>query len=163
MVGAALFIVGEMTGSGILGVPCALAHSGYSGFGMMLLCVVVASYTGLTLSRNWMHVRDQYPHCSNPYPSIACYNSGICILGLCDSDPNRRMLCLCTDSCPESSPIHLSGVPYRCHWIQDMRCYHGSCFSHRAHLRYVIWVCQIARPCIYETGSDPFPSLSTRK
>eukprot|EP00116_Pleurobrachia_bachei_P012120 sb/3472382/ len=58
MVGAALFIVGEMTGSGILGVPCALAHSGYSGFGMMLLCVVVASYTGLTLSRNWMHVRD---------------------------------------------------------------------------------------------------------
>lgn len=76
MVGAALFIVGEMTGSGILGVPCALAHSGYSGFAMMLLCVVVASYTGLTLSRNWMHVRDQYPHCSNPYPSIGYTSYG---------------------------------------------------------------------------------------
>jgi len=70
MIGAALFIVGEMTGSGILGVPQAISHAGFSGIGLMVLCVCVASYTGLVLSRNWMHVRDQYPFCSKPYQRI---------------------------------------------------------------------------------------------
>lgn len=78
MVGAALFIVGEMTGSGILGVPQALAHSGYSGICLMLVCVAAASYTGLILSRNWMHVRDQYPHCTKPYQSIGYTAYGKC-------------------------------------------------------------------------------------
>lgn len=70
VVGAALFIVGEMTGSGILGVPQGMAQAGYSGIGLMIVCVIVASYTGLTLARNWMHVRDQYPSCTKPYQSI---------------------------------------------------------------------------------------------
>ncbi|XP_063689364.1 uncharacterized protein LOC134822314 isoform X2 [Bolinopsis microptera] len=74
----ALFIVGEMTGSGILGVPQALAYSGYSGFALMFLCVAVATYTGLTLSRNWMHVRDQYPRCAKPYQCIGNSAFGKC-------------------------------------------------------------------------------------
>lgn len=86
MFGAALFIVGEMTGSGILGVPQGLTQSGYSGIAMMCLCVVVASYTGLILSRNWLHVKDQYPQCSRPYQSIgytACGKAGEIAVQIC--------------------------------------------------------------------------------
>lgn len=45
---AAVFIIGEMSGTGILSLPKAVLNSGWAGLAMILACCVLSAYCG-----NW--------------------------------------------------------------------------------------------------------------
>ncbi|KAI3385429.1 hypothetical protein SNEBB_010257 [Seison nebaliae] len=47
---AAIFIIGEMAGSGVLALPLALSETGWYGIGVILLCAVMSCYCGIRLS-----------------------------------------------------------------------------------------------------------------
>ena len=70
----ALFIVGEMAGSGVLAIPKAIANAGWTGVGLLVLCCVVSLYCGIVLGECWKILRNKksvykaYPR--DPYPSI---------------------------------------------------------------------------------------------
>lgn len=44
---AAVFIIGEMSGTGVLSLPKALLGSGWSGIVMIISCCVVSAYCGI--------------------------------------------------------------------------------------------------------------------
>jgi len=75
----ALFIVGEMAGSGVLALPRAITNSGWSGVGLLIVCALVSLYCGVMLGKCWMQVREKAcvdePFPRDPYPTIGyeCY------------------------------------------------------------------------------------------
>ncbi|KAK3763183.1 hypothetical protein RRG08_018752 [Elysia crispata] len=71
----AVFIVGEVAGSGVLALPKALNDTGWIGLAVMVLIAVVSTFTGTLLGRCWVIVRQRYPSSMDhevrqPYPSI---------------------------------------------------------------------------------------------
>ena len=46
---AAVFIIGEMSGTGILSMPKAMLGSGWSGLAMILGCCVLSAYCGMII------------------------------------------------------------------------------------------------------------------
>ncbi|GFR73127.1 proton-coupled amino acid transporter 4 [Elysia marginata] len=71
----AVFIVGEVAGSGVLALPKALNDTGWIGVVLMVLIAGVAVYTGTLLGCCWMIVLERHASgldhkARQPYPSI---------------------------------------------------------------------------------------------
>lgn len=71
---AAVFITGEMAGSGILALPAAIVGAGLTGFALLILCCFASGYCGTVLGRSWATLRDRHDeykgHVRYPYPAI---------------------------------------------------------------------------------------------
>lgn len=71
---AAVFIIGEMAGSGILALPAAIVGAGWTGFALLVLCCFASGYCGTVLGRSWATLRDRHDeykgHVRYPYPAI---------------------------------------------------------------------------------------------
>ncbi|GFN75566.1 amino acid transporter antl1-like isoform x2 [Plakobranchus ocellatus] len=72
---AAMFIVGDVGGSGVLAFPRAVTNTGWVGFAIMLACTLTSAYTASLLGRCWTMVRERYPECKeqtrHPYSAMA--------------------------------------------------------------------------------------------
>ncbi|XP_050430990.1 uncharacterized protein LOC126839630 isoform X2 [Adelges cooleyi] len=77
---AAVFVAGEMAGTGVLAVPWAVVNSGWIGFLLLFAFAVTAAYSGSRLGDCWAILEERYPECQasckNPYPTIAFYAFG---------------------------------------------------------------------------------------
>ena len=71
---AAVFIIGEMAGSGVLALPAAIVGAGWTGFGLLILCCFASGYCGTVLGRSWATLRERHSeykgHVRYPYPAI---------------------------------------------------------------------------------------------
>ena len=71
---AAVFIIGEMAGSGVLALPAAIVDSGWTGIALLLLACLVSGYCGSILGQSWSILRERHPeyrgHVRYPYPAI---------------------------------------------------------------------------------------------
>lgn len=100
----AIFVVGEVAGSGVLALPKALNDTGWLGLAVMVLVSVVSTFTGTLLGRCWMIVRERHAAHLNhesrqPYPSIgqAAYGKHC-----------RRLVAFCVDfTCFGSTVVFL--------------------------------------------------------
>ncbi|CAA22315.1 Amino acid transporter transmembrane domain-containing protein [Caenorhabditis elegans] len=73
---AAVFIVGDMMGAGMISLPLALGRSGLiAGCVLILLASIFSGYTGIQLGENWEMMQIRWPkyrtHCRRPYPEMA--------------------------------------------------------------------------------------------
>ncbi|XP_014248176.1 amino acid transporter AVT1A-like isoform X2 [Cimex lectularius] len=72
---AAIFIVGEMAGSGILALPRAVVDAGWIGLIIIVIFCVNACFGGTRLALCWEIIEERYPEYKgttrNPYPTIA--------------------------------------------------------------------------------------------
>lgn len=77
---AAVFIVGEMSGTGVLSLPKALLQSGWSGLAVILISCVLSAYCGIRLSSCWMIILNKNESMRqgirDPYPTIAYEAAG---------------------------------------------------------------------------------------
>ncbi|KAK7474589.1 hypothetical protein BaRGS_00034173 [Batillaria attramentaria] len=89
----AVFMVGEMAGSGVLALPDALENAGWIGIVVIALSCVVCAYTGTILGRCWSIVQDRYPemrgHVRYPYPAMGQITFG---------RPGRYFISIATNS-----------------------------------------------------------------
>ena len=71
---AAVFIIGEMAGSGVLALPAAIVGAGWTGFGLLVACCFASGYCGTVLGRSWAILRERHDeykgHVRYPYPAI---------------------------------------------------------------------------------------------
>ncbi|XP_064596417.1 uncharacterized protein LOC135463023 [Liolophura sinensis] len=71
---AAVFMVGEMAGSGVLALPQSLDQAGWIGMLLIVGCSILSAYTGKILGESWIMIQDRYPqyqgHMRYPYPAI---------------------------------------------------------------------------------------------
>ena len=71
---AAVFIIGEMAGSGVLALPAAIVGAGWTGFGLLVLCCFASGYCGTVLGRSWATLRERHSeykgHVRYPYSAI---------------------------------------------------------------------------------------------
>lgn len=58
---AALFIVGETAGTGVLALPAAVAGTGWLGIFIIVFCCFAAGFTGIFLGKSWILVEHLYP------------------------------------------------------------------------------------------------------
>lgn len=56
---AAVFIIGEMSGTGVLSLPQSMDESGWTGLVMIILCCLISAYCGIKLSNCWMMIIDR--------------------------------------------------------------------------------------------------------
>uniref|UniRef100_T1HU60 Aa_trans domain-containing protein n=1 Tax=Rhodnius prolixus TaxID=13249 RepID=T1HU60_RHOPR len=74
-ISAAVFIVGEMAGSGILALPRAIVDSGWIGLILLTVLCLTSGYGGTRLGLCWEILEERYPEyrgiSRNPYPTIA--------------------------------------------------------------------------------------------
>ncbi|KAK7865356.1 hypothetical protein R5R35_006837 [Gryllus longicercus] len=72
---AAVFIAGEMAGSGVLALPKAVVDAGWIGLVLIVCFCVNAGYGGTRLGACWTIIEERYPEhrtpVRNPYPIIA--------------------------------------------------------------------------------------------
>lgn len=72
---AALFLVAEMAGAGVLNLPAALSNTGWSGVLVLLVLGVAVAYAGTRLSECWIILEEQWPEYRHlnrsPYQAIA--------------------------------------------------------------------------------------------
>jgi hypothetical protein len=73
---AAIFLSGEMAGSGVLALSGALVGTGWSGLLMIAFFCINATYIGCSLGRTWEILAEtfkelQEDHIRDPYPLIA--------------------------------------------------------------------------------------------
>ncbi|CAI2294316.1 unnamed protein product [Caenorhabditis sp. 36 PRJEB53466] len=73
---AAIFIVGDMMGAGMISLPLSLGKAGLiAGCILILLASVFSGYTGIQLGQNWEMMQNRWPkyrtHCRRPYPEMA--------------------------------------------------------------------------------------------
>lgn len=77
---AALFIVGEMAGSGVLALPNAVANTGWIGIIVMIILGVLSATCGIVLSSSWLilrsNFREYHEHVRNPYPTLGFHTYG---------------------------------------------------------------------------------------
>lgn len=71
---AAIFLAGEMAGSGVLALPYAILGTGWTGLLLIVLFTVNSLYTGTRLGLCWVMLEERYEefrgHVRDPYPSI---------------------------------------------------------------------------------------------
>lgn len=76
----AVFMVGEMAGSGVLALPAAVESCGWIGLVLIAVCGFICSYTGEVLSECWTIVQDRFPRMRGPvrypYPAIGMLTFG---------------------------------------------------------------------------------------
>ncbi|CAO4363428.1 unnamed protein product [Caenorhabditis nigoni] len=73
---AAVFIVGDMMGAGMISLPLSLGRAGLiAGVVLILLASLFSGYTGIQLGENWEMMQIRWPkyrtHCRRPYPEMA--------------------------------------------------------------------------------------------
>ncbi|XP_075229576.1 uncharacterized protein LOC142329123 isoform X2 [Lycorma delicatula] len=72
---AAIFVAGEMAGSGILALPKAVVDCGWIGLVLVIVFCLNAGYGGTRLGRCWAILEERYPEyrgsSRNPYATIA--------------------------------------------------------------------------------------------
>ncbi|XP_047493475.1 amino acid transporter AVT1J-like [Penaeus chinensis] len=72
---AAAFLVAEMSGSGVLALPKAVANTGWVGLPLMVLLCACVGFAGTRLAICWVLLEDRWPEyrqpCRRPYPAIA--------------------------------------------------------------------------------------------
>uniref|UniRef100_A0A1I7XE62 Aa_trans domain-containing protein n=1 Tax=Heterorhabditis bacteriophora TaxID=37862 RepID=A0A1I7XE62_HETBA len=73
---AAIFIIGDMMGGGMIALPIALANAGLiPGVILIVLAAIFSGYTGIQLGDNWTMMQKRWPqyksHCRRPYPEMA--------------------------------------------------------------------------------------------
>lgn len=76
---AAIFIMAQMAGSGILALPNALAGTGWTGIGLLMVLGLLALYCGTILGKCWNLVRAKHEiptHARDPYPLIGYHSFG---------------------------------------------------------------------------------------
>ena len=77
---AAIFIVGEMSGTGVLSLPKSMNESGWAGLVMIIFCCLMSAYCGIRLSSCWMMIINKNPSLQHgvrdPYPVIAYESAG---------------------------------------------------------------------------------------
>ena len=77
---AALFIVGEMAGSGVLALPAAVANTGWIGVLLIILLGMLSGVCGIVLSRSWLILRRDFreyqEHVRYPYPAVGFHTYG---------------------------------------------------------------------------------------
>lgn len=61
LITAALFIVGETAGTGVLALPAAVAGTGWFGIFIIVFCCFAAGFTGIFLGKSWILVENLYP------------------------------------------------------------------------------------------------------
>ncbi|KAI1290166.1 Proton-coupled amino acid transporter 4 [Halotydeus destructor] len=66
MIGAVTFILGDIAGSGILAFPDSIKGTGWTGFGLIILCSVLATYSGIYLARSWIILEERWPEYRAP-------------------------------------------------------------------------------------------------
>lgn len=70
----ALFIFGEMAGSGVLALPFAVLNAGWAGLAMIAVFCATSGYSGTRLSACWIMLEERHEayqkQVRNPYPSI---------------------------------------------------------------------------------------------
>ena len=72
---AALFVVGDMAGGGLVALPTAMIQSGFwIGLLFSVVMTLMFMYTSCLLGRNWVILRRRWPvyrkHCRQPYPEM---------------------------------------------------------------------------------------------
>jgi len=71
---AAIFLAGEMAGSGVLALPYAMIGTGWAGLALILLFTINAAFSGTRLGLCWMMLEERYEEfrkeIRDPYPSI---------------------------------------------------------------------------------------------
>jgi len=71
---AAIFLAGEMAGSGVLALPFAMIGTGWAGLALILIFTVNAAFSGTRLGLCWMMLEERYEEfrkeIRDPYPSI---------------------------------------------------------------------------------------------
>ena len=77
---AALFIVGEMAGSGVLALPEAVANTGWMGIVLIIILGILSGTCGIVLSRSWLILRRDFheyqEHVRYPYPAVGFHTYG---------------------------------------------------------------------------------------
>ncbi|EYB93039.1 hypothetical protein Y032_0187g1132 [Ancylostoma ceylanicum] len=73
---AAIFIVGDMMGGGMIALPIAVVNAGLvPGIVIIILAAIFTGYTGVQLGDNWTLMQKRWPeykkHCRRPYPEMA--------------------------------------------------------------------------------------------
>nr|CDJ98161.1 Amino acid transporter domain containing protein [Haemonchus contortus] len=73
---AAIFIVGDMMGGGMIALPLAVVNAGLiPGITIIILGAIFTGYTGVQLGDNWTLMQKRWPeyksHCRRPYPEMA--------------------------------------------------------------------------------------------
>ncbi|XP_033741064.1 amino acid transporter AVT1J-like [Pecten maximus] len=67
----AVFIAGEIAGTGILALPRAVEDTGWAGLILIVLCAVLSAYTGIILGEAWTLAAELFEDCKghvqNPY------------------------------------------------------------------------------------------------
>lgn len=61
MITAALFIVGETAGTGVLAAPQAVAGCGWFGVAVIVICCFMAAFSGIYLGKCWLLIEELYP------------------------------------------------------------------------------------------------------
>ncbi|KAI4470291.1 hypothetical protein MML48_1g04680 [Holotrichia oblita] len=71
----AIFITGEMAGSGVLALPRAIVNSGWIGLILLIVFCFNAAFGGTRLGACWQILEERFPECRkktrNPYATIA--------------------------------------------------------------------------------------------
>ncbi|XP_076444879.1 uncharacterized protein LOC143282888 isoform X2 [Babylonia areolata] len=80
MLMTAVFMVGEMAGSGVLALPFAVEATGWIGLVLIPMCGLISSYTGGILGQCWQLLQQRYPDMRGPvrypYPAIGMKTFG---------------------------------------------------------------------------------------
>ncbi|KAI1280288.1 Proton-coupled amino acid transporter 4 [Halotydeus destructor] len=78
--GAAMFIVGEIAGTGVLALPEALAGTGWTGAGLIAFNCMVAAFSGIYLGKSWLILEERWPEYKEkvriPFSTIAFRSIG---------------------------------------------------------------------------------------
>ncbi|XP_064644445.1 uncharacterized protein LOC135498178 [Lineus longissimus] len=74
-----IYILGELTGIGVLAMPKAVVDMGIIGVPLLAFLCVIATYTAVTLAQCWNIVEERYSlrhHVHDPYPTIGFHTFG---------------------------------------------------------------------------------------
>jgi len=75
LITAAVFLAGEMAGSGVLALPAAMKGTGWMGLLLIVFFTINACFTGTRLGQCWIMLEERYEEfrgeVRDPYPAIA--------------------------------------------------------------------------------------------
>ncbi|VDO28411.1 unnamed protein product [Brugia timori] len=85
---AALFLIADMAGAGIVAFPVAMTRSGtFGGIIILVLLAITFCYTACILSKNWIIMCERWTvyakHCRKPYPEMAYRAMGTSARSIC--------------------------------------------------------------------------------
>ncbi|VDM07296.1 unnamed protein product [Wuchereria bancrofti] len=85
---AALFLIADMAGAGIVAFPIAMTRSGtFGGIIILILLAITFCYTACILSKNWIIMCKRWTvyakHCRKPYPEMAYRAMGANARSIC--------------------------------------------------------------------------------